>query len=247
MSSETIVTTKANNVIIASVPCPTCQADAGSNCIYTDGIDVGGFLDGIHGSRHQSYMMVFRADVVKPEPTYSEFDEVTRPKHYNSHPSGIECITIAQHHNYNIGAAIKYLWRQGLKDGAASITDMRKAIQYIEFEIKLQGGDVRERGQCDCSGSYQCENHRSVRNIMTHDMTGDEKARATFPIPEGYAMLRREHTIRAGDMVWDGTKFVPVVDVLINEIVGDKPYPVIRAYTADDLALNSLDYKYDDR
>jgi hypothetical protein len=65
----------------------------------------------------------------------SEFDEVTKPKHYNSHPSGIECITIAQHHNYNVGCAIKYLWRQGMKDGAESITDLRKARQYIDFEI----------------------------------------------------------------------------------------------------------------
>ena len=64
------------------------------------------------------------------------FDPVTKPKHYNSHPSGIECIEITRHHNFNIGNAIKYLWRQGLKDGSPSEQDLRKAIWYIEDEIK---------------------------------------------------------------------------------------------------------------
>lgn len=36
---------------------------------------------------------------------------VSHPKHYNDHPSGIECITITRHMNFNIGNAIKYLWR----------------------------------------------------------------------------------------------------------------------------------------
>ena len=41
-------------------------------------------------------------------------DSVNHPSHYNSHPSGIECIEIARHHNFNIGNTIKYLWRAGL-------------------------------------------------------------------------------------------------------------------------------------
>lgn len=63
-------------------------------------------------------------------------DAVKHPKHYTSHPSGIECIEIVQHHNFNIGNAIKYLWRCGLKDGNDEIQELEKAKQYIEFEIK---------------------------------------------------------------------------------------------------------------
>lgn len=63
-------------------------------------------------------------------------DPVKHPSHYTSHPSGVECIDIVQHHNFNIGNAIKYLWRNGLKDADAQIQDLQKAIQYIEFEIK---------------------------------------------------------------------------------------------------------------
>ena len=69
-------------------------------------------------------------------------DSVNHPAHYNSHPSGIECIEIARHHNFNIGNSIKYLWRAGLKseegmeDTDKQIEDLNKAIWYINDEIK---------------------------------------------------------------------------------------------------------------
>ena len=69
-------------------------------------------------------------------------DSVNHPAHYNSHPSGIECIEIARHHNFNIGNTIKYLWRAGLKseegmeDTDKQIEDLNKAIWYINDEIK---------------------------------------------------------------------------------------------------------------
>lgn len=36
-------------------------------------------------------------------------ERVNHPSHYNAHPSGVECITVAEHFNFNIGNAIKYL------------------------------------------------------------------------------------------------------------------------------------------
>ena len=39
---------------------------------------------------------------------------VNHPKHYNSHPSGVECIDIVRHYDFNIGNVIKYVWRAGL-------------------------------------------------------------------------------------------------------------------------------------
>ena len=68
-------------------------------------------------------------------------DNVNHPKHYTSHPSGVECITITRHHNFNIGNAIKYLWRAGLKkdasltDNQKEIEDLKKAIFYINDRI----------------------------------------------------------------------------------------------------------------
>ena len=63
-------------------------------------------------------------------------EAVNHPKHYNSHPSGIECIQIIRHLNFNIGSAIKYLWRAGLKNQNPTIQDLEKAIWYIKDEIE---------------------------------------------------------------------------------------------------------------
>lgn len=69
-------------------------------------------------------------------------DKVNNPKHYTSHPSGIECIEITRHYDYCIGNAIKYLWRAGLKsengmqDKEKEIEDLRKAIWYINDKIE---------------------------------------------------------------------------------------------------------------
>lgn len=66
-----------------------------------------------------------------------EFDPVNKPKHYNSHPSGIQCIEITRHMVFNLGNAMKYIWRADLKGG---IEDLEKAIWYLEDEItRLQG------------------------------------------------------------------------------------------------------------
>ena len=58
---------------------------------------------------------------------------VTNPKHYTSHPSGVECIEITEHFNFNLGNAIKYIWRAALK--GKQLQDLQKAKWYIEREI----------------------------------------------------------------------------------------------------------------
>jgi len=63
-------------------------------------------------------------------------DPIHHPSHYTSHPSGVECITIAEHHNFCIGNTLKYLWRQGLKDGESNIKDLQKARWYLDREIE---------------------------------------------------------------------------------------------------------------
>lgn len=64
---------------------------------------------------------------------------VNHPKHYTSHPSGVECIQITEHMNFNLGNAVKYIWRASLK--GKEIQDLEKALWYIEREIqRLQRG-----------------------------------------------------------------------------------------------------------
>jgi hypothetical protein len=61
-------------------------------------------------------------------------DPVLKPVHYNSHKSGIEAIEITEHLSFNLGNAVKYLWRASLKNGKE---DMRKAAWYIRREADL--------------------------------------------------------------------------------------------------------------
>ena len=60
-------------------------------------------------------------------------ETVDHPPHYTQHPSGAECIDIVEHFNFNVGNAIKYLWRAGLKGAARE--DLEKARWYIDREI----------------------------------------------------------------------------------------------------------------
>lgn len=65
-------------------------------------------------------------------------EHVNHPKHYNSHPNGIECINVIRNYTCDIANAIKYLWRAGLKsemgmaDAEKEIEDLEKALWYIE-------------------------------------------------------------------------------------------------------------------
>jgi hypothetical protein len=69
----------------------------------------------------------------------TEPDMVNHPPHYGKHPSGVECITIIEHMTFNLGSAIKYLWREGLKGN--SDEDLHKAIWYINREIEKRARD----------------------------------------------------------------------------------------------------------
>jgi len=61
-------------------------------------------------------------------------DLVNHPPHYTNHPSGIEAIQVTRHMNFNLGNAIKYIWRVGQKGDP--IQDLQKAIFYLQDEIE---------------------------------------------------------------------------------------------------------------
>lgn len=61
-------------------------------------------------------------------------DAVNNPVHYTSHPSGVECIQVVEHMNFNLGNAIKYIWRASLKGKEKQ--DLEKAAWYINREIQ---------------------------------------------------------------------------------------------------------------
>lgn len=71
------------------------------------------------------------------------YEKVDHPKHYNDHPAGIECIDVIEFLPFNIGSAVKYLWRAGLKPGEKTEEDIKKALWYIERQRTIE--DRRKR------------------------------------------------------------------------------------------------------
>lgn len=72
-------------------------------------------------------------------------DGVNHPSHYTAHPSGVECIDVVEHMTFNVGNAVKYLWRAGLKDGEPAPRDLKKARWYIDREIRKVEKESRGR------------------------------------------------------------------------------------------------------
>jgi len=70
---------------------------------------------------------------------------VDHPKHYNDNPSGVECIDVVEHMTFNVGNAVKYLWRAGLKGDR--VEDLRKAAWYVNREIDEWRRHVQQHTQ----------------------------------------------------------------------------------------------------
>ena len=61
-------------------------------------------------------------------------EAVNHPDHYNANPSGVEAIDVIEHLSFNVGNAIKYLWRADHK--GKQIEDLKKARWYVDREIQ---------------------------------------------------------------------------------------------------------------
>ncbi len=60
-------------------------------------------------------------------------EDQINPSHYQKHPSGMQAIDLVEQLGFNIGNAIKYIWRAGLKGGEARrLEDYKKARWYLE-------------------------------------------------------------------------------------------------------------------
>lgn len=71
---------------------------------------------------------------MRTKTTTAPVSAVDHPPHYNNHPSGIECQEVVRHLNFNLGNAVKYIWRADYKD--EPIQDLEKAVWYLQDEIQ---------------------------------------------------------------------------------------------------------------
>ena len=108
-------------------------------------------------------------------------DNVNHPKHYTSDPSGIECIDITRHRNFNVGNAIKYLWRAGLKIDAdkssinKQIEDLEKAVWYIVDEIHRLGGRCTVKTD-SINTCLPIDNESIIEAVLNYHIKIDNKA-----------------------------------------------------------------------
>ena len=101
-------------------------------------------------------------------------DNVNHPAHYEAN-GPFECIELAQHYDFCLGNAIKYVWRHQSKGHA--LEDLAKAKWYVEREAKHLNSIICEPAQW-MSRRYrllrkleQC-NHAGARDFWAHLRVG---------------------------------------------------------------------------
>lgn len=84
---------------------------------------------------------IFRGQTMAKDEVVQLVDEILghggpvhHPKHYNSHPSGVETVDVAEWLGFNIGSAFKYVMRRDDKQNA--VQDLNKALWYLRREVE---------------------------------------------------------------------------------------------------------------
>lgn len=96
-------------------------------------------------------------------------DMVNTPAHYTGHPSGIECIEVAERLSFCLGNAFKYLFRRAAKGN--ELENVEKALWYVRRHIEHWALDMEP-------GSLDQETIEKVGVIAAHE-----------PFPISAAML----------------------------------------------------------
>lgn len=84
---------------------------------------------------------------------------INHPPHYTGHPSGVECIEVAELLPFTLGNAFKYVFRHRGKGG---LEDLRKARWYLQRDWE------REEGHAISIGNLQLAAHLAQR-IAAHE------------------------------------------------------------------------------
>lgn len=79
-------------------------------------------------------------------------DPVNHPIHYCSHPSGTEAIVLTENIGFNLGNALKYLYRCGHK--GYPVQDLSKALWYLNRELQRREAHPRWRRLWSENGHY---------------------------------------------------------------------------------------------
>lgn len=136
-------------------------------------------------------------------------DSVDHPRRYNSHPSGVEAIVICEHLTFNVGNAVKYLFRAGIKT-PDPIEDLKKAAWYIARELwrltKKPGAEELFRSECDALRRHIGEQDAELADYektvaaLREQLREEQARRAKYQAVDGAARrLAKAHREREND------------------------------------------------
>lgn len=137
-------------------------------------------------------------------------DMVNHPPHYAD--SGVicpgcgrpvECIEITRHLNFNLGNAVKYIWRAGSKGDP--VEDLEKAEWYLNDELRrIRCGGMTAYCEMDVFGECACGNRlqyidskwrQSERNCafnaIMFSVFSDKERDAIYNIKTAIAFVRK--------------------------------------------------------
>ena len=100
---------------------------------------------------------------------------VNHPPHYNSHPSGVQCIDIVRWMTFGGGNAFKYVFRADHKNGRQ---DLEKALWYLR--------DTRENRVALWQSGPTLPARRPLQLVIEHE---PDPKRLAFYIAVGYGSL----------------------------------------------------------
>lgn len=103
-------------------------------------------------------------------------EQVNHPQHYNAREDGLECIDIIRHYVFDIGCAIKYLWRAGQKDGNSERQDLEKALWYVNDQL-YAGTELDQ-----FAGMMRDDDPGDIQDRVLHQ-TGRHISDITMPYP----------------------------------------------------------------
>ncbi|OQA42207.1 MAG: hypothetical protein BWY49_00108 [Candidatus Omnitrophica bacterium ADurb.Bin314] len=97
-------------------------------------------------------------------------DSINHPQHYAGIDVTIECIDLTRHLNFQLGNAVKYLWRAGKKGGKEQeIEDLRKALWYLQDYLDHPG--LASNSEAAAEIAWLCLKNQSIKDDGTNIKT----------------------------------------------------------------------------
>jgi len=128
---------------------------------------------------------------------HQEPERVNHPQHYNNSASGVECIEVVRWMTFDVGNAVKYLWRLGHKDD--SVIELRKAEWYLKDQLAFPA------------------HHDSVRVEDYSEWASDFKAHIAT-VPDGHVQMALKFILGYYDLWLDSTKRLDNLRLAVFEI-----------------------------